>query len=70
MNAEDVCALGQLTKGTVIANHLEAISHCPVSRSDILAVAQAAGLGDRIIAPIDGEMLIFENHKAMRCTPV
>lgn len=62
MNADDICSLAQLTKGTVIANHLEAISHCPVSRNDILVAARAAELVGRIIAPRDGEAVIFEKH--------
>jgi hypothetical protein len=69
MNADDICSLAQLTKGTVIANHLEAISHCPVSRHDILAVARAAELVGRIIAPRDGEAVIFEKHNRPALRP-
>lgn len=59
MNADDMCELARLTRGTVIANHLEAISHCPVSRSDVIAAARASGLHDRILAPNDGAALAF-----------
>lgn len=54
MNAQDVITLAQLTPATVIANHVEAISHCPISRADIQSAAMSAGLTERIIAPNDG----------------
>lgn len=55
MGVEDVIAFAQLSTGTVLANHLEAISHCPVTRSDLLAASRRAGTGTRLVAPADGE---------------
>lgn len=55
MNADDMITLAELSTATIIANHVEAISHCPVSRADIRFAAKAAGFADRIIAPADGE---------------
>lgn len=60
MNAQDMVALAQLTPGTVIANHIGAISHCPVTRGDVLQAAEQAGMSDRILAPADGTTLTFE----------
>lgn len=57
MNQHDLVSMAKLTPGIIIANHLEAISHCPVSRRDVSIVAQAAGLQDRIFAPLDGERI-------------
>lgn len=41
----------------MVANHLEAISHCPVSR---LALAEAATRAQvEVLIPQDGEVLAF-----------
>ena len=42
------------------ANHLEALSHCPVSRSALAAAARQAGVADRLRIPADGEVLELE----------
>jgi len=55
MGLGDVIAFTQLSTGTVVANHLEAISHCPVTRHDLRAAAQRAGVGDRLLVPEDGQ---------------
>ena len=57
MGTDDVIAFAQLSSGTVVANHLEAISHCPVTRKDLKAAAQRAGVGHRLHVPEDGYTL-------------
>lgn len=57
MGVDDVIAFAQLSTGTVVANHLEAISHCPVTRAGLLQAAQRAGVGHRLRAPGDGQTL-------------
>lgn len=57
MGRDEVIAFGHLVRGTVVANHLEAISHCPVRRVDLLQAAQRAGLGSRLRVPSDGETI-------------
>ncbi|WP_098496217.1 MBL fold metallo-hydrolase [Collimonas sp. PA-H2] len=47
-------------KGTVIANHLEALSHCPVQRAELSAAAVLAGVVGRLRIPRDGESMEFE----------
>ncbi len=59
MNAQDMIELAKLTPGTVIANHIGAISHCPVTRSDVMRAASKAGIAGRVLAPADGECLTF-----------
>jgi L-ascorbate metabolism protein UlaG (beta-lactamase superfamily) len=59
MGLEQVMAFAHLAQGTVVVNHLEAISHCPVTRSQLRAAANHAGLGARVYAPADGETLDF-----------
>lgn len=57
MGPQEVIELARLAPGMVIANHLEALSHCPPSRADMASAAQAAGLGARLRIPADGETL-------------
>jgi L-ascorbate metabolism protein UlaG (beta-lactamase superfamily) len=47
-------------QATVIAIHLEALDHCPVTRADLRAQATAAGISaDRLRIPDNGEVLLF-----------
>ncbi len=59
MGTDDVLACLRLVRGQVLANHLEALSHCPVRRSDLDAAARAAGLAARLHIPADGDTLVF-----------
>lgn len=59
MGINDVIELTQALKGIVVANHLEALSHCPVKRTELHAAATRAGVGDRLRIPADGETLEF-----------
>jgi len=60
MDADDVCAAARLTDGIVIANHLEALDHCPVTRECVRQMASATGLGRRLRVPEDGEEIRYE----------
>ncbi|QYF94140.1 MBL fold metallo-hydrolase [Massilia sp. PAMC28688] len=64
MGPPDVIALARLARGTVMANHLEALSHCAPTRAQVLALAQANALGGRILAPADGQTLHFNTVEA------
>lgn len=66
MNDRDVVRLLNVARGTVVANHLEALSHCPVSRRALLATAHGAGLGERLRVPDDGETLAFTRDAESR----
>jgi L-ascorbate metabolism protein UlaG (beta-lactamase superfamily) len=59
MGVDDVMAYAQLASGAVVANHLEALSHCEVQRSQLAAAAQQAGIAHRLHIPSDGETLVF-----------
>jgi L-ascorbate metabolism protein UlaG (beta-lactamase superfamily) len=59
MGVDEAIEFAAIAQGTVVANHLEAISHCPVTRADLRAAAQGAGLGARLMVPEDGETLRF-----------
>ena len=55
MGISDVLEFTRAASGVVIANHLEAISHCPVTRDQLMIAAQHAGLSNRLMVPQDGE---------------
>lgn len=59
MGAEEVIEFARLARGTVVANHLEAISHCPVSRAALAETARTVGLAARLRIPGDGQTLTF-----------
>ena len=60
MGPGEVMEFTRLTKGLVVAKHLEALSHCPPSRAGLAAHARAAGVESRLLIPADGETLVFD----------
>lgn len=60
MGVDEVIEFTGLAKGMVVANHLEALSHCPVTRSELQAAAIKAGIAARLRIPQDGETLEFK----------
>lgn len=59
MGVEDLEKVTRLTSGVVVANHLEALDHCPVTREELRGLREQKGLGDRLRIPMDGETLQF-----------
>lgn len=59
MNGHDVCEAAAFTPGVLIANHLEALDHCPTTRAELRRLADEAGLGERVRIPLDGESCEF-----------
>jgi L-ascorbate metabolism protein UlaG (beta-lactamase superfamily) len=57
MSMADVIDACALTSGIVIVNHLEALDHCPTSRSELAIAAKRAGLMNRLHIPEDGAVL-------------
>ena len=60
MDLDDILEFAQLSPGIVIANHLEALNHCPVSREDLRKELEARELSNKVLIPGDGECLDFE----------
>jgi L-ascorbate metabolism protein UlaG (beta-lactamase superfamily) len=62
MDAAQTIALAQAApSSTVIATHMEALDHATVSRAELRAAADAAGIpATRLLIPADGEELSFE----------
>ena len=59
MGPDEVIDFAHIARGAVVANHLEALSHCPATRATLAAAAQSAGLEARLRIPADGETLAF-----------
>lgn len=59
MDGDDMLAACSLTRGLVVANHLEALDHCPTRRARLRDDAARARLKDRLLVPDDGETLEF-----------
>lgn|SRR5215204_282387 len=58
MTADDVIAAARSAPyATLVAVHLEALNHCPMSRDELRRHLVAAGLDERVRIPGDGEAL-------------
>jgi len=60
MRLSEAIHIEELAKGLVIANHLEALDHCPVTRKSIQLEVKARGWQDRFFVPDDGESISFK----------
>jgi len=59
MDGRQAIEVGRLSPGKVVANHLEALDHCPISRDDILTQVNELNWQQRFFVPNDGETLSF-----------
>ncbi|MDR7334375.1 MBL fold metallo-hydrolase [Roseateles asaccharophilus] len=59
MDADQALALAAEGDGVFIANHLEALDHCPTTRASLRDAVASAGLGARMLVPEDGQTLQF-----------
>jgi L-ascorbate metabolism protein UlaG (beta-lactamase superfamily) len=60
MDADDVIETAKAAaRSAIVAVHLEALNHCPLTRADLRAAVDAAGIGERVLIPADGEALRF-----------
>ncbi|MCW8335647.1 MBL fold metallo-hydrolase [Vibrio paucivorans] len=59
MPANEVLEFIRLSPGKVIANHMEALNHCPVDRGTLRRSLETHGLSDKVLIPEDGETLVF-----------
>lgn len=57
MNEEDIIRFVRNASGKIIANHMESINHCPMSRAELKTLLTREGLIDKVYIPEDGEML-------------
>ncbi len=55
MHMDDILRFVRQAPGKVIANHLEAVNHCPTSREGLRKRLQQEGLLEKVAIPEDGE---------------
>lgn len=55
MPMDELLEFLRLAPGRVVANHMEAINHCPTTRAMLHQEAQNAGVSEKLITPADGE---------------
>lgn len=63
-SVDELVQLVRRAPGQVVLNHLEALDHCPTTRTDLRRRMKAEGLGDRVHVPEDGESLTFEHEES------
>lgn len=60
MGTADILSVHQAAPETIlIASHMEAVNHCTVTRAKLRAFARTEGFADKLLAPADGEAVIF-----------
>ncbi|WP_224490157.1 MBL fold metallo-hydrolase [Robertkochia flava] len=57
MTSEDIVRFIRNAPGKVIANHLEAVNHCPTTREKLKEILKAKGLLEKTWIPADGEKM-------------
>jgi L-ascorbate metabolism protein UlaG (beta-lactamase superfamily) len=55
MRIDDILKFIQNAPNKVIANHLEAVNHCPTTRIQLNNEVTKKGLSDKVLIPIDGD---------------
>ncbi|MFA0370788.1 MBL fold metallo-hydrolase, partial [Vibrio sp. 10N.222.54.F6] len=59
MSIDEVMEFIRLSPNKVIANHMEALNHCAVTRPILKEAIDKNGLSDKVLIPADGETLEF-----------
>ncbi|WP_431167103.1 hypothetical protein [Tenacibaculum halocynthiae] len=57
MNIDDILKFVKNTDGKVIANHMESINHCPLTRKKLKNILTKNKLINKVWIPEDGEFL-------------
>ena len=57
MTGEDVLRVCEHTDATVVADHMDAINHCLLTREDLRAALAEGGVEGQVLIPADGERL-------------
>ena len=63
-SVDELVTLSKSCSAELVFNHLEAVDHCPTTRTQLRERMQAEGLAERTHVPADGEMLSFEGSDA------
>lgn len=62
MPMDELIQFVQIAPGKVIANHLEALNHCPTTRKQMKKELENNGLLSKVSIPNDGDVMIFERN--------
>lgn len=57
MTLEDIIQFVKLAPAKVLANHMEALNHCPTTRKQLKAALDQHGLREKVMIPDDGESM-------------
>lgn len=57
LNEEEILELAALSSGKIIANHMNALDHCRIERSDLVALLTQHNVMQRFLIPQDGQTL-------------
>lgn len=60
MNVEDIVKFVKNASGKVIANHMESINHCPLTRKELIKILTEEDLINKVVVPADGETIEIE----------
>ncbi len=60
MPMEELIAFVKQAPGKVIANHLEALNHCPTKRAQLREELKKSGMEEKVFIPNDGDVLSFK----------
>jgi len=63
MPLEEIVTFVQNAPNKVIANHLEALNHCPTTRSQLKQELKNNGLLSKVFIPSDGETITIDNNR-------
>ena len=58
MDMEDILKFVRNAPHQVIANHMEAVNHCPTTRQDLRNALKAKNLLEKVFIPEDGETIL------------
>ncbi len=61
MTLDELVTFVKQSPGKVVANHLEALNHCPTTRERLKQELEKNGLLSKVIIPCDGEQMVFES---------
>jgi L-ascorbate metabolism protein UlaG (beta-lactamase superfamily) len=59
MRMDDILKFVKNAPGKVLANHLEAVNHCPTKRSELKKEVANIGLENKVFIPLDGESITY-----------
>lgn len=60
MTPDELMLFAKQAPGKIIANHLEALNHCPTTRKYLRQQLEKNSLSPKVLIPEDGEVLVFE----------